>query len=261
MSLSDTAWRLGLTARLGVVEFREANPDWVILSALLPRAILQALFFTVLGDVIGGDDAKTYTFVGGLAGLLTLSGAVAVIDVPLVDKWFGTFFRLRTGQLQPILVFLMRALPYPVLGLAFVVSAMVVVGPLTGQTTLTLRLVPWLPLYLLMSVTTTAAGLACAALAVGRRANVLVGNLLSYLVLLAGGVFLPDGELRWVDAIGVVLPIRNGLQAVRDGLNGRPWLGDVAMEIAVGMAWGLLAWAVVAIQVRRAHRHGFDSFS
>ncbi|SCL60051.1 ABC-2 type transport system permease protein [Micromonospora eburnea] len=259
--MSDTAWRLGLTARLGVVEFREANPDWVIWSALVPRAILQALFFTVLGGVIGGDDAKAYTFVGALAGSVTLSGAVAVIDVPLVDKWFGTFFRLRTGQLKPILVFLMRTLPYPVLGLVFILSAMVVVGPLTGQTALVLDLVPWLPLFFLMSVTTTAAGLACAALAVGKRANVLVGNLLAYLILLASGVFLPSGQVTWVDWIGSVLPIRHGLQAVRDGLEGRPWLGGVVAEIVVGVAWGLLAWAVVAIQVRRAHRHGFDSFS
>ena len=261
MSLSETTWRLGMTARLGLVEFNAANPPWVVLTAVVPRAILQCLFFTILGYVVGGSDAQSYAFIGGLAGILTLSGTIAVIDVPLVDKWFGTFYRLRTGRLNPFLVFVLRALPYPLLGFGLTLAALVVVAPLTGLTRLALDVVPWLPVYLLMSITTTAAGLACAALAVGRRANVLVGNLLSYLVLLAGGVFLPAGRLSWVDYLGVVLPIRHGLEAVRAGMAGNPWLPQLGAEVAIGVAWTLLAWAVVTIQVRRAHRHGFDDYS
>lgn len=261
MSFTDTAWRLGLTAKIGVAEFRVASPFWIILVALMPRAVLQTLFFTMLGGVIGGPELKAYAFVGSLGLVLTLAGAVAVVEVPLTDVWSGTFYRLRSGRLRPFTVFALRALPYPLLGMFFAVASLVVVGPLTGQTRLTLDLLPWLPVYLLMSVTTIAAGMACAALAVGKRANVLVGNLLAFFVMLAGGVFLPAGELTWVDHVGSALPVTHGLAAVRAGLAGQPWLPELLTEAAIGVGWLVLAWAVLAVQVRRAYRHGFDHFS
>ena len=155
----------------------------------------------------------------------------------------------------------LRCLPHAVHGFASVVAALLIVAPLIGRAGMIPELARLLPLYLLMTFSTAAAGLAGAALAVGRRADVLVGNLLAYLVLLAGGVFLPQGRVDWVDRLGTVLPVRHGLQAVRGAMDGTGWLPGTLGEVAVGAAWAALAWLIIGVQARRAWRHGIDGYA
>jgi ABC-2 type transport system permease protein len=83
----------------------------------------------------------------------------------------------------------------------------------------------------------------------------------SFGVLLAGGVFLPPGRVPVLDAVGTVLPVRHGLIAVRAGLDGRPFVGELAAEALVGVGWGLVAFAVTVVQARRARRLGIDDFA
>jgi hypothetical protein len=66
-------------------------------------------------------------------------------------------------------------------------------------------------------------------LAVGRRADVLATNAVSFGILLAGGVFLPTGRVPLIDALGSILPVHHGLLAVRAGLAGRPWSEELAL--------------------------------
>jgi ABC-2 type transport system permease protein len=246
--------------RIGVREYLAENPPHILVSAVLPRAVLQCLFFTLLGRVIGGQAGLELAFVGSLAAVQTLATAVAICDVPMLDKWSGTFGRLRAGAMHPASVFALRAVPHVLQAVAATVLSLAVVGPLVGVGELALRLLPLLPLYALMAVTGAAAGLAAAALAVGRRADVLAGNVLAYLVLLTGGVLVPPGRLAWVDALGSVLPIRHGLIAVHRLLDGGPWAGELLLEAAVGAGWAVLAVGLVSTQIARARRLGIDDF-
>lgn len=253
--------RARATLRFGVLEFFVFQPPHIVVTTLLPRAVLQCLFFTVLGGVLGGAAGREFAYMGALAGILPLAGTVCVADVPAHDKWSGTFYRVRTAAtMHPFTVFILRCAPYPVQGIVTVVLSMVIVAPLTGLTSLTVDLLPMLPVYMLMSLTTTAAGMAGAAFAIGRRADVFIGNLLQYLILLASGVFLPPGRIGWVDAIGTVLPIRHGLAAVRAFLQGQPWQHLVLAEVAVGAGWLVAAWLVVHVLARRARQLGHDEF-
>ncbi|MEU4570265.1 ABC transporter permease [Micromonospora sp. NPDC023956] len=261
MTVADQLGRSAETVRFGVREFHAENPPHIVFTVLIPRAVLQALFITLLGGVIGGPELREYAFVGSLAVILPLAGVIAVGEIPGNDKWNGTFYRVRSGRMHPFVIFFLRALPYVLLGVVFSAAALLVVGALTGMGGLALRLVPLLPLYVLMSATVTAAGLAAAAFAVGRRADVLIGNLVSYLILFAGGVLVPPGRLAVADVVGAVLPVRHGLQAVHAALAGEPWLGHAALECGVGAGWAAVALLVVTLQVRRAHRHGHDDFA
>jgi ABC-2 type transport system permease protein len=249
------------TLRFGVREFFVFQPPHIIVTTMLPRAVLQCLFFAVLGGALGGAAGRQFATVGGLAGILPLAATVAVADVLAHDKWSGTFSRVRTATRHPFVIYLARCAPYPVQAMAMVLVALLIVPPIVGSTALIPDLLPRLPLYLLMALTTAAAGMAGAAVAVGRRADVLVGNLLQYLILLAGGVFLPPGRVAWVDAIGVVVPVRHGLAAVHASLAGRPWLQPALMEVAVGVGWLALAFVIVDVQARRARRLGHDDFT
>ncbi|GIJ43669.1 hypothetical protein Val02_05550 [Virgisporangium aliadipatigenens] len=261
MSSTDLLGRLRGVGRFALVEFLTMNPPSIVATALLPRAVVQTLFFTVLGGVLSGADGRRFAFVGGLAMSLVAVLIGDVGEVPVADKWAGTFGRLRTGVLHPFVLFVVRCWPYPVTATALTAVTIVCVGPLTGQSGLVLPLLSWLPVYLLMALTSAATVLAAALLALGRRAELLATNAVSFGILLAGGVFLPPGRVPVVDAVGTVLPIRHGLLALRAGLDGRPFAGELAAEALVGAGWLLVAFVVTVVQARRAHRLGIDDFA
>jgi ABC-2 type transport system permease protein len=262
LTSSDTYWwRLGEVIRLGWREFSAMNPPGVTVGAIVPRCILQTLFFTLLGGVIAGPRHREYAFVGGLVLALSLTNVLYVSQVPIADKEYATFWRLRIGRVHPMTVFAARSLPYPLAGFVFLLVSAAVVAPLTGLTTLAVRLVPLLGIYLLISFTATAAGLAAAAFAVGRRAEVLASNVMGYAIMLCSAAFLPRGRVPALDVIGSLLPARHGLSAIHAALAGRPWLAPVLAEAAVGAGWLVLAGLIVAVQIRRARRNGHDDFA
>lgn len=258
---TSALWRVAESLRLGWHEYLAANPPVLVLSATAPRLILQTLFFTVLGNVVAGPGQRQFAFVGGLALALAGTNVVNVSNVPVTDKQYATFWRIRAGRLPAAVVFFARAAPYPLTGLGLLILDAALVGPLAGVGGLTLRLVPLVGLYALISVTTTVAGLASASLAIGRHADILVTNLLAYLIILCSGGFLPPGRVGWIDAIGTVLPVSHGLAAIRAALTGRPWAGQAGLEVLVGLTWILLAAAAITAQSYRARRLGHDDYS
>lgn len=246
--------------RFGGHEFLAENPPRVLAATMLPRFVLQCLFFTLLGGVVGGAQHASFAFVGAIAAVAGIAGTTMVSEVPATDKYSETFVRIRSGLLSPWAVVVLRALPYPLAGFAGAVTAMLLVAPATGHASLAAALLPLLPLYLLMAFTTTATGLAAAMLALGRRADVTAGNLAMSLVLVAGGVFIPPDRVPLLSAIGWAVPVRHGLDAVRAALAGQPWMMDALREAAVGLGWLAMAYAALRLQVWRAARHGHDAF-
>jgi ABC-2 type transport system permease protein len=148
-----------------------------------------------------------------------------------------------------------------VVGFATAVVTLAVVAPAAGIVWLGPPLVPLLLCLALLALTTSAIGLAGAAFAVGRRADVLVGNLLAYLTMLSSAALVPPGRIRWVDLLGSLLPMRHGLAALRASQAQQPFAAQLGAEVVVGAGWLAVAWIVVRIQVHRAHVHGHDDFS
>jgi ABC-2 type transport system permease protein len=238
-----------------------SNPPRVTSLTLLPRAILQTVFIVLLCELAGGPDLRHYALIGTVALTITLSTMVAIADVPSLDKWSGTFWRIRIGRLGPFTVFLLRSWPYPVAGLCTGVVTLFVVAPFEDRDLLGPRLLPALLCFALLAVTTSAAGLAGAAFAVGRRADVLVGNLLAYLTMLGCGGVVPPGRVGWIDVVGAVLPMRHGLAAIRALPAVRPFVGHLCAEAAVGALWFALAWALIRVQAHRARSNGSDDYA
>lgn len=237
------------------------NPPGVTAVTLLPRAVLQTVFIVLLADLAGGPRLRASAFAGAVALTTTLSTTVGIADVPSSDKWSGTFWRIRTGTLSPFTVLALRSWPYPVVGFCTSVVTLFAVAPLSGSGSNLPRLLLLLPVLVLLALTTAAAGLAGAAFAVGRRADVLVGNLLTYAMLLGSGGVLRAGRIRWVDLLGDVLPLRHGLAAAQALQDGRAFGGQLAAEAVVGTAWLATAWILIAVQVRRARAAGHDDFA
>jgi ABC-2 type transport system permease protein len=245
---------------LGWHEFIAMNPPRVLAYAIFPRAALQMVFFALLGQLIAGAAQRDFNVVGAMAYALTSLTVVSVSDVPVHDKESDVFWRIRTGTVNPVLVLLVRAWPYPVAGVACVLF-LIVLTPVVGAGGLGLDLLPLLPCFVVMAGTSTGIGMAGAALALGRRADVLVGNLVAYLLLLCSGALLTTGRIGWVDRLGSVLPLRHGISAVRAGLAGQPYGGELRTEAAVGAAWFAVAAVTITVLVRRASSEGYDHFS
>lgn len=257
---SRSGWQRQV-AVTGGREYLASNPPRVMAMTLLPRAILQTVFIILLADLAGGRELRRYAFIGAVALTITLSTMVGIADVPSNDRWSGTFWRIRTGRLAPFTVFALRSWPYPVTGFCTCVVTLVVVAPVAGVSPMDPALLQFLPSFAVLAVTTSAAGLAGAAFAVGRRADVLVGNLLAYLTMLCSGAVLPPGHVRWVDSLGSVLPMRHGLAAVRAGQVGQPFIAEFLLEVAVGAGWLAVAWVLVGVQAHRARLTGNDNYA
>jgi hypothetical protein len=249
------------TAVTGWRQYLEDNPPWITATALLPRAILQTVFVLLLCQFVGGAPLRHYASVGAVALTLMLSTTVGVADVPATDKGAGTFWRVRTGILAPFTVFLLRSLPYPVVGFATAVVTLAVVAPTAGIVWLGPSLLPLLLCLALLALTTSAIGLAGAAFAVGRRADVLVGNLLSYLTMLSSAALVPPGRIRWVDMLGSILPMRHGLAAIRASQAQEPFAAQLGAEVVVGAGWLVVAWILIRVQAHRARTSGHDDFT
>lgn len=249
------------TAVTGGRQYLAANPVRVSALTLLPRAILQTVFIVLLGDLAGGHELRRYAFIGAVALTITLSTMVGIVDVPSNDKWSGTFWRIRTGRLEPFAVFVLRSWPYPLAGFCTCLVTLVVVAPVVGLVPVNPAFLGLLPCFAVLALTTSAAGLAAGALAVGRRADVLVANFLAYVTMLCSGAVLPPGHIRWVDLIGEVLPMRHGLAAIRAVHTGQPFARELGTEVAVGAAWFAVAWVLVHVQTRRARASGNDDYA
>jgi ABC-2 type transporter len=261
LTSSEPLWRAALVVRSGFAEFLAANPAPIWLATSLPRVVLQCLFFALLGRIAGGEPGEQYAFIGATVVTLTLSTLVGICDVPMAEKWYGTSYRLQLGVLRPATTVLLRTIPWVVEGVVSALVCIVVVGPLLGRFALTGALLAATPLLVLMALTSAAAGAAAASFAVGRRADVLVGNAFAYLTIATTGALVPAGRLPVLEAIGTVLPLRNGLLAIRAYVSGGAWVAHALAELAVGLGWAVVAWAAYRIQFARASRLGLDDYA
>jgi ABC-2 type transport system permease protein len=258
---SERSWRFAETIRFGFLDHWAANPWRISATTTWPRAILQCLFFVLLGNVVASGQGIQFAYIGSVAMILTLPTSVGIAAVPMADKWMGTFYRVRLGRVPAFAVIAMRAVPWLLESLIMVVSCTVVVGAVTGQLGVAVTLLALTPVFVLMAVTSAAAGLAVASFAVSRNVDVLAGNALMYLIIAAGGIVMPVGRLPWLDWIGSALPLRNGLLAIRAIVADRPWISHLLWELVVGGVWAAIAAAGFAYHIMQSRKEGMDAFA
>ncbi len=259
--LADRARDLGDVVRFGYRQYFAANPPTVVLTTEWPRAIFQCAFFTVLGLVVAGPGGERFAFVGTLVMAQSLSTVGIVGDIVVTEKWSGTFFRIRMGRFRPVTTFLLRAGPNVTQGLAACLLCLFLVGPLTGNASLVVPVLRAFPLFVLMAVTGAVAGLTVCSAAIGRRADVVAVNAFLALLNVAAGLLVPVGQIRWLDAVGRLLPLRNGTLAVRAYLNHHPWTGYALAEMLVGVGWTVACVLLYTWQTRRSYRLGLDNLA
>lgn len=252
--MADTLWRCREAARTGWLLYRANEPLTVHLTTTAPRVLLQGLFLTLLGRALGGASGAQYAFLGSVAFAACTRTVVTVVEVPALDQWCDTYYRLQRGRLHPGAVYACRAVPYLLTGLAASAIVLAIDGPLLGLADVSLHLLRWFPLIAVTAFTSFALGLAVAAFAAGRRtAEVLFGNLASYLILATARIVAPLSRLpAWLADPGELLPLRHGVEALRAAMLGQPWGGQLVCECAVGAMWCALAALIILRQNAKA---------
>ena len=250
--MAEHARRSLETIRTGYLIYLADNPPKVQLTTTLPRLLLQGMFYTMLGRLLGGQNGAHFAFTGVIAFAACTDTVIGVCDVPMTDQWSGTYYRLQTGAVPPGAVYLCRSLPYLTSGFLYSLLVLLVDGPLLGLAGSLGSLAAAIPVYLLTAATSTMFGLALAALAVGGSRDVLYGNLGSYFVLAASAVVAPVAtRLHWLAALGDILPLSHGLKAIRAASAGSPWTEQAGLEALVGLGW--LAVALLVVHARDRH--------
>lgn len=202
-------------------------------------------------------DGGRYAYFGALAMVLMLFTVVEVSSAPTDDKWSGTFARLLISGRSLFGIYLVRSAPVLASGLVGLVAAATLTALVTGQGSALGVVAHTLPLYVLVGCSSTCAGLAVAATAIGRRADVIVSNGFLYLVSVCAGLLVPLESLPVVlDVVGSVLPTRHGVQAIRAVADGDAWGAQATLELAVGLGWAGLGVLLYRLQGRRARAAG-----
>lgn len=239
-------------------DYRRLYPLKIVAFSVVPRVVLQTAFMSYLGYYAAGVDGRRFAFVGAAMQIMTMGTVVKGSDAILDERVFGTLYRTRIGVLALPGTTAARWLVYSLEGFCASVVAVLVLAAPFGGAHLLLRLLAAVPLFALLALTTSAFGLAVGSLALSYRADVLITNFASYALLVLCGAVAPLSAFGPAEPAMRLLPLTNGLLAVRHAIAGGPWLGDAALELAVGVAWALVALALLARQERRAVRLGTD---
>ena len=121
------------------------------------------------------------------------------------------------------------------------------------------RMLAATPLLALLAVTTSALGLVVGSFALTQRQEILITNLASYSLLFFCGAVAPVTAFGSIGTHLVrVLPLTNGLLAVRDAVSGRPSAGDALFELAIRGGWCLAGLALLRWHEYRARVLGTD---
>ena len=240
-------------------DFLAVYPPRVYLATTLPRAILQAAFFAFLGYYGAGEAGREFAFIGACGQIILLATVVRAPDVLIDERIMGTLHRLRLGNVPLPALVAARWWIYVCAGLVDAVVAVVVVGALVGELDVVPKLLAAAPLFLLLALTTSGVGLLVAAISLTHRIDVVLTNLAAYLMLVFCGVVAPISVFGDTGEILVrLVPLTNGLLAIRADVAGEPWLREAALELAAGAAWALIAVTVLQVQAHRARSRGTD---
>lgn len=213
----------------------------------LLRMVMQVVFYSLLGRLIGSEEQVHFLVVGN-AVMLCATTVVFVVQSTTWERFTGTIPLLIAAPASPLVVLFGRSVQWIPDAVATSVTGLLIVGPLFGLPLPWPRTLLVVPLLLLVTLSTYMLGTVFGSLVLRFiQARNLVSNVVAATMMAVCGVNVPvDTFPSWVGRLASVLPMTHGLQAIRgllaDGPVGRI-AADAALEAAVGLGWFLVAAA------------------
>ena len=235
---------------------------WQYIPTMLAAPLFQILFFVYLGRATGVG-STTFFVVGNSIQICSMSGIYGMTMALANERQFQTLSPILATPANRMALFLGRGLPVLVSGLqttafGFLVSALILdFRPAP-------RVLPELALTVLVSTAScTGFGMALGSFGLRARDVWLVANIAYFAMLLLCGVEVPLHQLPGVlQVVAHALPLTHGIAAGRLLASGHHLAAawpDIWEELAIGVAWAVLAFLLFIYFEREGRRTGsFD---
>jgi len=251
---------MGRAAYLSLYEyFGLYNPRAYVIT-WVPRVILEALFYALLAQFVGGSAFLIFTLVG-LAAYRTVHSTVAFVTGSVTGELFsGTIPLLVGSPTSPILVLTGRNLAWMFHGLSTGVLTLAVAAAL-GLALSPSSALAAVAVLVVIELSAYALGVFVGSILLRYPAfGNLIGNIVGFSLLAIAGVTTPLGMLPGgVQAIALGLPLSHGLLALREVLGaGDPgvFVPLVAQELLIGAAYAVLAATSFTLFLYQARLRG-----
>lgn len=243
-----------------------ANDYWAIFTlrswvfGWCVRMFSQVAFFALIGKLLRSD-AQTEFFLVGNAVMISGSAATFAMNMTTAERGNGTLSLLVASPSPPVVVFASRGVYVMADGVFSSLLALFVMGPAFGVSLPFPRVLAVLPLTLLVGLSAYCFSTFLAGVILRRReiTGLVVNSTIVALMALCG-INVPLSFFPgWLERVARCLPITNGLEAIRDVIDGGDWTtvaSHAGAEAAVGAAWLLLALATFGRFLRAGQRDG-----
>lgn len=223
----------------------------------LLRLTCQVLFFATLGKLMSDPGAEAYIALGN-AAVLGPVGTLGVVSSSVGERRTGTLQHLLVSQANPLLVIASRGLYWVADGILTSCAVLTILSALIPGTLGAGALPGVFAVEVMLSLCTYAMSLALAGLSLRRPGSRMYLTASTTIIVLAlAGVNTPPPDSGALGVIGQVLPVRHGLQAIRELAHGRPLsAGLLVSELCVALGWALVAYAGLTLTLRRSARSG-----
>lgn len=257
---------LRVTAHHSLAELLSRYPPRIYLMSWVPRVLTQVAFFAVLVTFVAGPDKLLYALVGNAAYILAASIINGVTASVTWEKRAGTLALLVASPTNPLLVFTGRNVGMAVHGLMNGLVGMYVVAPLLGVPITIVQALMIFPALIAVGLGSYGLGVLMGSFALYARGyqNVMSNFAMLVMLVLCGVNYpvaaLPDG-FQW---LAQALPLTHGLAAIRNIMAGAPFtdaLPLLALEVAIGAAYALLAQLIIGNLIYKARHAGTIDYS
>ncbi len=232
----------------------------VLFGSKIPRAVMQALFFVLIGWAAGGIELARFAMIGNLMQAAIFPAIVGFSSDVELEKWAGTLPYLIASPANWLPLLTGRTASNYFDSLIGLAVAMAVLVPLVGPG---ISLGAWLlavPILLVTQFSTSGLGWLLGAISIPTRWGPMIANTAAYLTMIFCGINFPLQALPdVVQAVGRCIPMTNGLLAVRGVLAGASFesvLPLVGLEALIGVVYAAAAWLLFRRRLHTARQTG-----
>ncbi len=232
----------------------------VFMFTMVPRFIFQAIFFVLMAGFAGGPELLRFALIGNAVQLIANMGLTGLTSIVESEKWLGTLTHMIAVPGNRALALTGRGIANITMALSGVFIAFLATLLIFDVQLSVVTLLYALPIVLMIAFTMMAAGLFMGAIALPYRIGTLVSNAASYVMMIICGVNFPlDALPEFLQAIAQVLPMTNGLIAVRQVIDGAS-LGSVSgligWEFMLGVIYAALGYVLFDWRLAQIRKTG-----
>ena len=231
----------------------------------LLRVLSQVTFFALIGRLLGSEDRVQFLLIGN-AIMVAGASAMFALFMTTAERGNGTLTLIEASPSPAVVVFAARGIYVVADGVFSALLGLFLVAPVFDVPLPFPEVLAVIPLTALVGLAAYAFSTFFAGIAIRwREAHGLLINATIVTLMTLCGVNVPiDFFPGAIEALSNVLPITNGLQAIRDTLQGESAtkvLANVAAELAVLAGWFTLALLTFGRFVGHGRRDGSLEFA